>query len=301
VVTDEDGGAFDPVEHEAGRPVHAGQLVLLSGGHQRHLVEGRGPVTPVGDAHLEVLVPGLVADAAPLGQGDLHAAGEPLAGALQYRAGRAGGEQDGVVQGTRAVPAGRAQRGHRRVVPAAVHGAQAAQVEEHRQRAEALDPLRVGGGAVADRGDERGVLRAVLRALRGRAAVRAQPLTGIARIVGRVADRVELVVAHHTPRVPRLDHAPDDLEHAQLVAATVDQVAEEQRLPPLRRPIAAARAHVAHRREQGFELAGLAVEVTDHVVAVHVATGVVFSHPASPSSHTACIVRFITQLTMQRL
>lgn len=50
------------------------------------------------------------------------------------------------------------------------------------------------------------------------------------RKFGRVTDCVEFMVAHDDPGAAAVDHASDDLEHAQLLTAAVDEVADGDRL-----------------------------------------------------------------------
>ena len=97
--------------------------------------------------------------------------------------------------------------------------------------------------------------------------VPSQECTWLLRTRGDVADRVELVVAHDGMGIPGVDHGAHQIHHLNLIRPAVDQVAQEDRLssrrgdPPARAPC------ISHPAQEGFELAGLPVDVADHVVA----------------------------------
>ncbi len=118
---------------------------------------------------------------------------------------------------------------------------------------------RCSGGVLADGGDERSVLLAVL--LVAGAQV---PVVGR----GGVGDGVELVVAEDDLGGAGVDHAPHDVDRLELLRAPIDQVADEDRLPP-RVPPRAVAFGVAHRAQESGERVGVAVHVSDHVVPGH--------------------------------
>nr|BFE54005.1 hypothetical protein GCM10017745_74320 [Saccharothrix mutabilis subsp. capreolus] len=80
-----------------------------------------------------------------------------------------------------------------------------------------------------------------------------------------------LVVAAHGERVPGLDHAHHQPQHARRVRPAVDQVADEHRAPPRRRhrvdrtALGVAHQVVAQLAQQVLQLLAAAVHVADHV------------------------------------
>ena len=107
-------------------------------------------------------------------------------------------------------------------MPARVDDAKVAEVEPQRQRLEPLDVL--GALRTSDLVEEALVLFVVLR------AVLSQILPAAGRVLGGVADRIELVIAHHDLGATGVDHGFHSLEDSQLFRSAVDQVADEDRL-----------------------------------------------------------------------
>ena len=79
---------------------------------------------------------------------------------------------------------------------------------------------------------------------------------------GHPAQGAVFVVAHDAERLPRLDHAMDDMQGLANAWAAVDDVAQEQRLAPRVAPYAAD-ALVTEGIEQAFQGVGTAVNVAD--------------------------------------
>ena len=84
---------------------------------------------------------------------------------------------------------------------------------------------------------------------------------------GGVGNCVELVVAHHGPSAPVVDHCLDELKGLALVRAAVDEIADKYGLAPLMLVCTDTRAPpVAEADQQILEQSGAAVDVADDVV-----------------------------------
>ena len=84
---------------------------------------------------------------------------------------------------------------------------------------------------------------------------------------GRVADRVQLVVAHDHHGTARGLHPAHDPQHLDLARPPVDQVADEHGDPPFRVPPGAVPDPVTQYCQKQLQLAVLPVHIADHVVA----------------------------------
>ena len=85
------------------------------------------------------------------------------------------------------------------------------------------------------------------------------------------SDGVELVVTHHHRGRPRVGHGLGGANGQELLGATIDQVADEDRLASRVGEVATL-VRVAHLLEQLLELGALAMHITNDVIArfVHV-------------------------------
>lgn len=88
------------------------------------------------------------------------------------------------------------------------------------------------------------------------------------RMLGRIPDCVEFVVAHDDLGAAGVHHAFDGFEDPQLLTAAVDQVTDEDRLA-VRMAQGAAPMFVSEFREQSLQSGSAAVNVTDDVVTLH--------------------------------
>ena len=144
------------------------------------------------------------------------------------------------------------------VVPVRVDRAQAAQIQPQRESGE---PPKVVFPFVLESpelGQSRGVLFDILR------HPGTQPVAICSALM--VEQRIVFMVAHDGLGVVVLDHVPHNLEDARDPRAAVDEVAEEQSLPPLGVVPDSLGLLVAELAEQCFERIRVAVDVADDVV-----------------------------------
>jgi len=144
-----------------------------------------------------------------------------------------------------------------------MHDAQARQVQPKRQGKEPTENGFAQLRLVRRFFEKRGVLALILL------VVRTQEFARVLRIRRMPRDGVEFVVAHDGQCRSRLDHRAHDAHGFQLARAPINEVADKDRLtigmPPDEGVLA-----VAHLAQQCGQRVGVAVDVTDDVVA-HVA------------------------------
>lgn len=96
--------------------------------------------------------------------------------------------------------------------------------------------------------------------------MRAQKFTRPAHIRCVPGNGVEFVVAHDGQRGSRFDHATHQADGTHLIGATVDEIADEDRLA-VGMPPAPGIIAVAHSVQQRLQLVSLSVYVTNDVMA----------------------------------
>src|SRR5882757_8660758 len=101
-------------------------------------------------------------------------------------------------------------------------------------------------------------------------AVAAKEFPAAVRALGGERDGIEFVVAHDDLRAFAVDHAFHDVEDAELLMATVDEVAYVDGLP-LRMPVGTGPVIllIAQSSEQIRQMRRAAVNIADDVVAPH--------------------------------
>ncbi len=141
-----------------------------------------------------------------------------------------------------------------------MHHAKVIKVQPKRER---LEPLHVVGALVVGELIEELMMLSVVLI-----AVCPQMTPAARRILGRVADCIEFVVAHDDLGAATVDHALDDLEGTQLLTAAVHQIADED-CAPLRMPKGAGPMLIAEFSQQGLQGGSATMDVTDDVVTLH--------------------------------
>jgi hypothetical protein len=97
--------------------------------------------------------------------------------------------------------------------------------------------------------------------------VPAKELPAVAGVSSGIGDRVEFVVAHDDVSTAAVDHAFDDLQDAQLIGASIDQVPDEDRLAfGMLVDTGQIVAAIVETAQQFFERGGAAMNVADDVV-----------------------------------
>ncbi len=77
-------------------------------------------------------------------------------------------------------------------------------------------------------------------------------------------ERVELVVAHHSVRVARLNHRSNDLDNTALLGTSVNKVTHKDS-PALGVLVDAVNRRITQRAQQPFELFSLTVDIPNHI------------------------------------
>ena len=90
----------------------------------------------------------------------------------------------------------------------------------------------------------------------------------VRRVLGGVGDGVELVIAHDDLSGASLLHPSDDLQDINVLLASIDQVANEDRLA-IGVSVDALRLYVAEAMEESDQFLALAVHIADDVVSAH--------------------------------
>ena len=89
--------------------------------------------------------------------------------------------------------------------------------------------------------------------------------TAAMRVLRRISNRIELVIAHRNERALLIDHGAHKFERAQLTRAVVDQIAHEDGGVASLSPGTGAML-VTHVSKQRLELVGMTMHVADDVV-----------------------------------
>ena len=144
-------------------------------------------------------------------------------------------------------------------VPAGVHGAEGAEVEEH---GEAFHPLQPVDPFVHAAGE---LLEADAKAAVAVQSAGAEPVAVAIRSV--VEDGVVFVIAHDGVGVAAFDHGAHEVEDFTDLGAAVDVVAQEDDFPAVRMAKAAAVGLVAEMVEEGEKLGVLAVDIANEIKA----------------------------------
>ncbi|MOA08310.1 hypothetical protein D3C78_1280650 [compost metagenome] len=146
-------------------------------------------------------------------------------------------------------------------VPAGMHHAEAAGIEEQRQRLEPAEEIAPVGGVAFEL-----LQRLVDQPLvAGRVLAHVGP-PAAGRRRRRPAQRIELVVAHDAQRLARGDHGVHPVQRLADARAAIDDVAEEQRLPPRMPPDVAPQA-IAEGFQQTVQRMRTTVHIADQVIA----------------------------------